>query len=140
MAESQQGRAARLELELQRDGPTCAWCAREFGSHVVPTTDHLVPRVKGGPSRLENEVAACRRCNRERGHRSPVDWLEECGRRGWTPDAGRVLRVLTSLEEVVAVHGGHRRARPYLDNQLRRLRKHDQVSDFQDVHETGPNG
>ena len=40
---------------------------------VTPTTEHVVPRLKGGPSWPENEVAACRRCNSERGHRGPVD-------------------------------------------------------------------
>ena len=115
------GRAARLAEILERDGATCAWCGRAFAPLVVPTTEHVVPRVKGGPSRLENEVAACRRCNAERGHRAPVEWLEECRRRGWQPDEGRLRRSLARLAEVVDREGGLRRARPYLDGQLRRL-------------------
>src|SRR3954462_3181206 len=83
-------RADRLTAILERDGPTCVWCGRAFGPLIRPTTEHVVPRVKGGPSRLENEVAACGRCNSERGHRTPVDWLEECERRGWAPDEARV--------------------------------------------------
>ncbi|MGM1059905.1 HNH endonuclease [Saccharothrix sp. Mg75] len=114
-------RAARLALAIARDGPDCTWCRRAFTGHVTPTTDHLVPKVKGGPSWLENEVAACRRCNRERGHLSPVDWLAECERRGWHPDADRVARVLDSLAEAIADRGGQRRARPYLAGQQRRL-------------------
>jgi HNH endonuclease len=117
------GRAARLAEILDRDGATCVWCGRAFACLVVPTTEHVVPRVKGGPSRLENEVAACRRCNAERGHRSPVEWLEECRRRGWQPDEGRLHRSLARLTEVVGREGGLRRARPYLDGQLRRLRR-----------------
>jgi hypothetical protein len=116
-------RADRLTAILERDGPTCVWCGRAFGPLIWPTTEHVVPRVKGGPSRLENEVAACGRCNRERGHRTPVEWLEACERRGWAPDADRLLRALVALEQAIAREGGQRRARPYLDAQLRRLRR-----------------
>ena len=120
---AQLDRAARLTVLVERDGPTCIWCARSFTSQVRPTTEHVVPRVKGGPSWLENEVAACRRCNSARGHRSPVEWLEECERRGWRPDELRLERALSGLERAIAREGGQRRARPYLDAQLRRLRR-----------------
>ena len=116
-------RADRLRQVLERDGATCVWCGRAFGPLIRPTTEHVVPRLKGGPSRLENEVAACSRCNRERGHRTPVDWLEECERRGWRPDAPRLTTALATLEAAIARDGGQRRARPYLDAQLRRLRR-----------------
>ncbi|WP_233496035.1 HNH endonuclease [Geodermatophilus sp. TF02-6] len=119
----QPGRAERLAVVLERDGATCIWCGRELGGLVAPTTEHVVPRVKGGPSWLENEVAACRRCNAERGHRAPVDWLEECERRGWRPDAARLARALTDLQAAIDRAGGQRRARPHLDAQLRRLRR-----------------
>ena len=119
----QPGRAQRLAAALERDGCTCAWCGRTFDVRIAPTTDHLVPKVKGGPSWLENEVAACRRCNGERAHQGAVDWLEECERRGWSPDAARVRRVLESLEAAITVRGGQRRARPHLAAQLRRLRR-----------------
>jgi hypothetical protein len=119
----QLARAERLAAVLERDGATCIWCGRGFDALVHPTTEHVVPRVKGGPSWLENEVAACRRCNAGRGHRSPVEWLEECRRRGWRPDGPRLARVLTALEAAIAREGGQRRARPYLDAQLRRLRR-----------------
>ncbi|MGY5882105.1 HNH endonuclease [Modestobacter lacusdianchii] len=116
-------RAARLRAAVERDGPTCIWCGRAFGAQVGPTTEHVVPRVKGGPSWLENEVAACRRCNSARGHVAPVEWLEECERRGWHPDAPRLARLLVALSGAIAERGGQRRARPYLDAQLRRLRR-----------------
>jgi hypothetical protein len=120
---TQPGRAQRLRSAVDRDGATCIWCGRAFGPLVPPTREHVVPRVKGGPSWLENEVAACRRCNSERGHRGPVEWLEECGRRGWAPDEPRLARALTALAAAIAREGGQRRARPYLDAQLRRLRR-----------------
>ena len=123
MSTSAPGRAERLLGALDRDGVTCVWCGRPFGPLVAPTTEHVVPRVKGGPSWSENEVAACRRCNAERGHRSPVEWLGECARRGWRPDAARLERSLVALASAIALRGGQRRARPYLDGQLRRLRR-----------------
>jgi len=116
-------RAGRLLAALERDGATCMWCGRAFTGQVAPTTEHVVPRVKGGPSWPENEVAACRRCNSDRGHRGPVEWLEECRRRGWQPDEARLARSLDLLASAIAGRGGQRRARPYLDAQLRRLRR-----------------
>lgn len=119
----QPGRAERLEAALDRDGATCIWCGRSLGALVPATTEHVVPRVKGGPSWRENEVAACRRCNSQRGHLGPVDWLEQCRRRGWQPDAPRLVASLLSLSEAIDRRGGQRRARPYLAAQLRRLER-----------------
>lgn len=117
----QPARADRLRSAVERDGSRCVWCRRECGGLVRGTTDHLVPKVKGGPSWLENEVLACPRCNRERGHTTPAEWLAECERRGWEPDTGAVVGALRALERAIAARGGQRRARPYLAAQLRRL-------------------
>ena len=118
---SQVSRGGRLRAAIERDGGTCVWCGRTFDRLVVPTTEHLVPRVKGGPSWAENEVAACRRCNGERGHRSLAHWAQECRGRGWEPDLSRVTRALALLDRAVAERGGQRRARVYIDQQQRRL-------------------
>ena len=118
---AQPDRAERLRSAMERDGPHCVWCRRECSGLVRGTTDHLVPKVKGGPSWLENEVVACARCNSERGHMSPADWLAECERRGWRPDTVAVARALRSLEQAIVERGGQRRARPYLASQLRRV-------------------
>lgn len=113
-----------MEIILDRDGSECVWCGRDLEVHLVAaTTEHLVPRIKGGPSWLENEVAACRRCNGERGHRTLGDWLDECVRRGWHPKQDVIIRALESLQDAIAVRGGQRRARKYIDSQLRRLRR-----------------
>ncbi|MFI9011832.1 HNH endonuclease [Actinosynnema sp. NPDC053489] len=125
MPDPARDRSARLAEAILRDGADCTWCRRPFTDRVTATTDHLVPKVKGGPSWQENEVASCRRCNRERGHLSPTDWLAECERRGWHPDRARVVRTLESLAGAIAERGGQRRARPYLAAQLRRLNRGD---------------
>lgn len=112
-----------MEIILERDGRECVWCGRDLEVRLVAaTTEHLVPRIKGGPSWLENEVAACRRCNGERGHRTLGEWLDECERRGWQPKQDVIVRTLESLQDAVATRGGQRRARRYIDSQLRRLR------------------
>ena len=98
------------------------WCRREVGTALVrATADHVVPRLKGGPRWPENLLPACGRCNRERGHRTPGDWLEECERRGWAPDRAAVVGSLIALRSAIADRGGMRRARAYVDSQLRRL-------------------
>ena len=115
-------RRERLRLVLERDGRHCVWCSRPLTAddpHV--STEHVVPRLKGGPAWIENEVAACRSCNRKRGHLSPTDWLDECERRGLRPDRAAIERSLRRLDQAIAERGGQRRARPYLAAQLRRL-------------------
>ncbi|HYF28312.1 MAG TPA: HNH endonuclease [Baekduia sp.] len=120
MAE-QPSAAVRLAQAVATDGGRCVWCGASFDRLRHPTRDHLVPRVKGGPSWAQNELAACRRCNRERGHVAPADWIAACRARGWEPDEQLVLARLRALERAFAERGGARRARPYVERQLRRL-------------------
>jgi hypothetical protein len=115
-------RRGRMERILERDGASCVWCRRPVGVGLVEaTTEHVVPRIKGGPSWIENEVAACRRCNGARGHLTPAEWIAECEAHGWEPDRDTIVRVLKSLQAAIAERGGRRRARPYIVGQLRRL-------------------
>jgi len=110
-------------LILERDGAACIWCGRPIATRLVAaTTEHVVPRIKGGPSWIENEVAACRRCNSQRGHVTPSEWIDECERRGWQPDVAAVVASLRRLDAAIGERGGQRRARPYIASQLRRLR------------------
>jgi len=123
MSRSSANRRDRLEEILERDEPTCVWCRRAVDEGlVIATTEHVVPRLKGGPSWFENEVAACKRCNSRRGHKNLADWADECERNGWDPDRPRLVRTLESLEARIAIDGGQRKARPYIKTQLRRLR------------------
>src|SRR4051812_50087844 len=118
---SQPQRAERLRTRAAMDGEHCVWCRRPCTGLVRATTDHLVPRVKGGPSWLENEVVACGRCNRERGHLSPADWIAECERRGWEPDLDAVAGALAGPDPAIGPRGGQPRAPPHPPPPLRPL-------------------
>ena len=113
-----------MEHILERDGAYCVWCSAPLDrSRNLPTTEHLVPRIKGGPSWLENELAACKRCNNERGHQGPAGWLQDCIGLGRNPRLDVVVASLERLQAAIRERGGQRRARPYIDSQLRRLRR-----------------
>ena len=115
-------RSERLERVLERDGAHCVWCRRPLPpGHRDLSVEHVVPRLKGGPAWPENEVAACRGCNRARGHTAPALWLEACEARGLDPDRAAVEASLRRLADAIAERGGQRKARPYLASQLRRL-------------------
>ena len=115
-------RAERLLRILERDGRECVWCRRELeAGGRLASVEHVIPRLKGGPAWLDNEVAACRGCNRARGHAAPADWLRDCEARGLAPNRAVIAARLVELRDAIAERGGQRRARPYLDGQLRRL-------------------
>lgn len=117
--------SARLGVIVDRDGDGCVWCSRPFDDLVRPTREHVIPRVRGGPSWLENEIAACSRCNRERGHATPVQWLDEVRARGRTPRPEVLEAALVRLAERIRTTGGARRIRRTLRAELRKLGRHD---------------
>ena len=127
VANHQPNRRERMDQILLRDGPYCVWCGVPLdntpGSIHQATTEHLVPRIKGGPSWVENELAACRRCNGERGHQSVSGWVTDCRGVGRTPRLETIVAALERLQQAIAERGGQRRARPYVASQLRRLRR-----------------
>lgn len=113
-------RRRRLDHALDRDGGSCVWCARRLRPGEA-SLEHVIPKLKGGPAWPENEVAACRPCNRKRGHQSPAVWLQACEEQGLRPDRAAIERSLVKLSAAIETRGGQRRARPYLAGQLRRL-------------------
>lgn len=116
-------RRERMQLILQRDGEYCVWCRSPLTLYTA-TTDHVIPRIKGGPSWIENEVASCARCNKFRGHTRPFEFLDMCQeQKGWTPNRNVIAKALQSLDTAIAQRGGQRKARPYLARELRQLRK-----------------
>jgi 5-methylcytosine-specific restriction endonuclease McrA len=53
---------------LRRDNQRCGYCG---GS--ASTSDHVLPRSRGGKDSWENLVACCLRCNNEKGDRTPAE-------------------------------------------------------------------
>lgn len=58
-------KARRKVIESQ--GVVCAYCHCDCSDD--PTVDHVVPVSRGGKSRMENLVVACRSCNSKKGDR-----------------------------------------------------------------------
>jgi hypothetical protein len=115
-------RPERLAAILERDGGECVWCRRPLAPGQRDLTfEHVVPRLKGGPAWADNEVPACRACNRRRGHLAPSAYHADCEARGLSPNRAAIVGSLRRLAEAIAVRGGQRRARPYLERELRRL-------------------
>lgn len=52
---------------LRRDNNVCQYCGRR-GERL--TVDHVTPRSKGGETNWTNVVAACLRCNLQKGNRA----------------------------------------------------------------------
>ena len=56
----------------------CWWCSQQlrydYGFQNTVTRDHVVPLSCGGPNQFWNIVAACRRCNHDRGNMQHEQW------------------------------------------------------------------
>lgn len=71
-------RKLRMEV-IERDGNACVYCGRMGG--VLSQTDvkadgymhidHVIPVAQGGSNDISNLVCSCRRCNLEKGDRTP---------------------------------------------------------------------
>lgn len=85
----QAGTLAGMEIReylLDRYQHTCQYCGGASGDPVLEW-EHIVPRSRGGSDSVKNATLACRCCNREKGARTPAEWL--AGIRG-KPHASRL--------------------------------------------------
>lgn len=55
---------------LRRDDFRCQYCGKK--THDI-TIDHIIPRSRGGYDAWENLVAACTKCNSQKGCRTPEE-------------------------------------------------------------------
>jgi 5-methylcytosine-specific restriction endonuclease McrA len=59
---------ARMRASVwRRGGGKCSYCAQAIGATDEWHVDHVVPVKKGGTSRGDNLVLACKSCNRSKG-------------------------------------------------------------------------
>jgi 5-methylcytosine-specific restriction endonuclease McrA len=115
----------RLDHLLELGEGRCAWCGYDLAKpNARPTRDHIVPKIKGGPTRLENEVASCGSCNQKRGHTSPSQYIESSRRdRGLEPNAALVADQLDALDAAIQRDGGMRKIRDYVTREAKRVRE-----------------
>jgi len=88
MPKAQVSNAKRLRI-YQRDNYTCWYCGRRlvpattsaFGTHalqsdksLIPTLDHLDPRIRGGYGLDSNLVTACQTCNSRKGSKTVEEY------------------------------------------------------------------
>lgn len=91
----------RMLFLERRDGRGCVWCRRELDlASGDATVDHLIPRSKEGPNRLENLAVACRSCNHARANRSARAWAIRCELVGLPVNKTAIERALTTLEQM----------------------------------------
>lgn len=55
-----------------RDEYSCQYCLKKFAPSSL-TLDHIIPKSKGGTSKWENLVAACKKCNTKKADRTPQE-------------------------------------------------------------------
>lgn len=60
------------EQVFARDRGRCQYCGSEVARRDG-TYDHIVPRSRGGPTRWDNIVLACRPCNQRKAARTPAE-------------------------------------------------------------------
>jgi hypothetical protein len=115
----------RLERLLEVGGGVCAWCGFDLSKpNARPTRELLVPKLKGGIPRLENEVASCSSCNQLRaGRTSPSQFIEACrNERGLEPNAELIANQLDSFDAAIQREGGMRKIRDYVKREAKRAR------------------
>ena len=57
---------------LIRDKYTCQYCTEVLSERSL-TIDHIIPKSKGGSSKWENLVTACKKCNTKKADKTPEE-------------------------------------------------------------------
>ncbi len=85
------------EWEREQEVPQqCVFC----GSTTDLTTDHLIPKSRGGDDTADNMVLACKQCNSARGDKGVFEWLGQKKKDTLHPlVAGKYLNQLRKIHE-----------------------------------------
>ena len=75
---------------LHGEASRCAYC----GATSDLQDEHIIPISRGGPDSMDNIVRACRKCNQQKGGKTPSEFYE--GRWGEMPRIvqGKYLKLL----------------------------------------------
>lgn len=60
-----------FRIERQHNAPRWhlnLYAKNSYGHYVMMTSDHIVPKAKGGPNCVHNRQPMCARCNCKKGH------------------------------------------------------------------------
>ena len=79
---------------FNRDAWTCLYCGSPGTEKNPLTLDHVIPKSKGGPSRVQNLVTACMRCNNKSKKNRPVTEFP-------ANDPERLAKILEQLDQMV---------------------------------------
>lgn len=77
--EYQHGTLFGLEIKeylMEKFGHTCQYCGGKSGDPVLEW-EHLRPKSRGGSDRVKNALLSCSSCNKDKGNRTPEEWLEQ---------------------------------------------------------------
>ncbi len=72
-------RSHKIRSLFNEQSGYCAYCETEMtlelGYDKTATVDHVIAQSLGGPKKHFNEVAACNKCNNQKGNMPIADWL-----------------------------------------------------------------
>lgn len=91
--------AAQWFARIEFQNSLCFWCFRSLIDEAKlfsGTKDHLVPLSRGGSDYIENIVAACFACNRDKGSRTGSEYREALAQRGERFSEVSALTALTT--------------------------------------------
>lgn len=74
----QHGTLFGLEIKeylMEKFGHTCQYCSGKSGDPVLEW-EHMRPKSRGGSDRVKNALLSCSSCNKDKGNRTPEEWLE----------------------------------------------------------------
>ncbi len=74
---------------MVRDGYKCVYC----DSRNTLTIDHIIPSSRGGLSNFDNCVTACRKCNNDKGNKTPRDANMFLRKRPYQPTISEFLKI-----------------------------------------------
>lgn len=63
----------REDQKQMAAGKVCIYCGEKKELHF----DHLIPKSKGGPDNIHNQVLACRKCNTSKSNKDIFEWYED---------------------------------------------------------------
>jgi hypothetical protein len=63
----------REDQQQLKNKKICIYC----GSKTHLSYDHIIPKSKGGPDNIHNQVLSCKKCNSSKGNKDIFEWFQE---------------------------------------------------------------